>query len=60
MVAGLGATLLVWMLAQIVMIGLILPPMQLGFLALGVTLLGLGSWALRTGRTDRRAQVAER
>ena len=60
MVAGLGATLLVWMLAQVVMIGLILPPMQLGFLALGVTLIALGSWALRGGRADRRGQVAER
>jgi hypothetical protein len=48
-VATLGAALLVWMIAQIVMIGLILPPMQLGFTAIGIVMLVLGILRTRRG-----------
>lgn len=37
---AIGIGLLVWMLIQIVMIGLILPPMQLTFVVLGFVLVG--------------------
>ena len=40
--AGVGLLLVAWMLAQLAAIGLLLPGMQLGFLALGALLIALG------------------
>lgn len=50
LVAVLGATLVVWMVLQITMIGLILPPMQIGFALLGVALIVFGTLTLRRQR----------
>lgn len=38
-----GTMLLLWMLGQVAVIGLILPPMQLGFATLGVVLAVVGA-----------------
>lgn len=46
-----GAGLVVWMLVQILMIGLILPPMQIFFVSIGATLVLLG---VRGVADDRR------
>jgi hypothetical protein len=47
---ALGLALVLWVGIQIAMIGLILPPMQLGFGAIGIVLIVLGSL-----RLNRRA-----
>ena len=45
--AAIGALLVLWMLGQVVAIGLTFPGMQLGFLAVGLLLTALGSAGLR-------------
>ena len=45
--AAVGALLVLWMLGQVVAIGLTFPGMQLTFLAVGVLLTALGSAGLR-------------
>lgn len=50
LVGSIGIGLLAWMLVQIVMIGLILPPMQLTFVVLGVVLAGTSVGADRQRR----------
>jgi hypothetical protein len=44
LVTVIGLALITWMLVQLAMIGLILPPMQLGFLGVGALLVGVGVW----------------
>jgi len=60
--AGVGLSLIAWMLAQFAAIGLLLPGMQFSFLAVGGVLIALGStgarlahngeFGVRTGRPD--------
>ncbi|HEX2298739.1 MAG TPA: hypothetical protein VHH34_09510 [Pseudonocardiaceae bacterium] len=60
--AGVGLSLVAWMLAQFAAIGLLLPGMQFGFLAVGGVLIALGltgerlardgGSGVRTGRPD--------
>ncbi len=45
--ALVGLALTAWMIVQIAMIGLILPPMQIAFLLVGVALTVLGGWRAR-------------
>lgn len=52
LVALIGSGLVVWMLLQLAMIGLILPPMQLGFLAIGALLVVAGIWGSVTQRVQ--------
>lgn len=52
LVAVIGLALITWMLVQLAMIGLILPPMQLGFLAVGAALAGVGVWKSLTQRVQ--------
>ncbi len=46
----LGLALVGWIVVQIAMLGLILPPMQLGFAAIGLALVILGALGLRATR----------
>ncbi len=48
--AAVGVLLVIWMLVQIVAVGLLLPAMQLTFLAIGALLVGLAV----SSRTRRR------
>lgn len=52
LVTVVGLALITWMLVQLAMIGLILPPMQLGFLAIGAALAGAGVWKSLTQRVQ--------
>lgn len=52
LVTVVGLALVTWMLVQLAMIGLILPPMQLGFLAVGAALAGIGVWKSLTQRVQ--------
>lgn len=47
--AAAGLVLVLWMVVQLLAIGLILPPMQLGFLAVGVALIALAVSGERVG-----------
>ncbi|MFV0632694.1 hypothetical protein [Demequina sp.] len=49
-VSAVGTSLLAWMAVQVLLIGLILPPMQLAFVALGLALVWLGLVAHRSSR----------
>jgi peptidoglycan/LPS O-acetylase OafA/YrhL len=53
LVALLGVFLLIWMVVQLAVIGLILPPMQLAFIALGLALLVSGATDIRRERSAR-------
>lgn len=48
----LGAGLVIWMLVQIGLVGLILPPVQLAFIAIGIALMALGVTHARRGRRE--------
>lgn len=52
LVTVVGLALVTWMLVQLAMIGLILPPMQLGFLVVGVALAAVGVWKSLTQRVQ--------
>jgi len=52
LVTVIGLALITWMLVQLAMIGLILPPMQLGFLAIGAALTAVGVWKSLTQRVQ--------
>ena len=52
--AAVGALLVLWMLGQVVAIGLTFPGMQLTFLAVGVLLTALGSAGLRLDEFSAR------
>ncbi|MGY2002662.1 hypothetical protein [Blastococcus sp. SYSU DS1024] len=54
--AGVGLLLVIWMLAQFAAIGILLPGMQFGFLAVGGVLVALGLAGARHVR-DERARV---
>lgn len=54
-VTGLGAVLVLWMITQVAMIGLILPPMQIGFALVGIVLILLGELARRAQSSSERA-----
>jgi hypothetical protein len=51
--AAVGALLVLWILGQMVAIGLTFPPMQLTFLAVGLLLTLLGSAGLRLSEGSR-------
>ena len=54
--AAIGALLVLWMLGQVVAIGLTFPGMQLTFLAVGVLLTALGSAGLRLDEFSARGR----
>jgi hypothetical protein len=54
--AAIGALLVLWMLGQVVAIGLTFPGMQLTFLAVGLLLTALGSAGLRLDEFSARGR----
>ncbi len=56
--AAVGVLLAVWMLVQIAALGLLLPGMQLAFLAIGILLVGLAAWSRSRGDDSQPAGSA--